>query len=79
MVLESAGTWRAFHHTGHFMSPEWGLLVEPIHPYLKEIAFFLLLEIRKTFITVNALLGTFQHRLQNGKERLLLLHLIHRR
>lgn len=26
-MLECAGTERAFHHTGHFMSPGWGLLL----------------------------------------------------
>ena len=24
-ALECGGTWWAFHHTGHFMSPGWGL------------------------------------------------------
>lgn len=28
-ALECAGTWWAFHHTGHSMSPGWGL-VKPV-------------------------------------------------
>lgn len=32
-VLECAGIQRAFHHTGHFISPGWGLVLSIINAF----------------------------------------------
>jgi hypothetical protein len=37
VLLECAGTWWAFHHIGHFMSPGWGFVLLDFFGYYTSV------------------------------------------